>query len=206
MSFRLDRGVSDGSIADPDCKGGLSIFFSQDPETDAHWRFTVKAKTDEGLFNLGTFCTSLPANTLPPLNRTTPGRVVAIANCPGASEWTVSVTRAETDASATDGDWPEVSLAVGECIGPPGLVRVSERYTHYSGVAGAVVLLPGDRVVGWSAVADPVGGTVTIGGLPAIIIPPNATAAGSTGGNLEGPVTMTFAGTIAYLVEIARSA
>lgn len=205
MSFRLDRGVADGSIQDPDCKGGLTIFFSQNSETQAHWRFTVKARTDEGLFNLGTFCTSLPANTTGPANRTTPGRVVAIANCPGAKDWTVSVTRAEAVLDSDPPDWPEVSLAVGESIGPPGLVRVAERYTHYSGVAGAVALLPGDRVVGWSAIAGGGGGTLTIDALPAIVIPANATAAGSTGGNLEGPATMTFAGTIAYLVEIARS-
>lgn len=205
MSFRLDRGVSDGSIQDPDCKGGLTIFLSQNPESLAHWRFTVKARTDEGLFNVGTFCTSLPVNTTGPINRTTPGRVVAIANCPGAKDWTVSVSRAEEEIDSDPPDWPEVCLAVGESIGPPGLVRVAERYTHYSGVAGAIQLLPGDRVVGWSAVAGAPGATLTIEALPVIVIPPNATAAGSTGGNLEGPATMTFAGTLAYLVEIARS-
>lgn len=206
MSFRLNKVVAQGTIDDSDGKGGLVIHLSQPSNSLVHWKFLVRAKTDEGEFVIGVFTTSLPIQLVEPDTRI-PSRAIAIANCPGASSFTVEVRLVnQVDYNPNVDDGTLVSLAVGESIGPPGVVRLNERYTHYSGVDGVVTLAPGDRVVGWSAIGDAVAGSVQIGALlPPIVIPPNATVAGSTGGNLEGPVTMTFTNTLAYLVEIARS-
>jgi hypothetical protein len=206
MSIRLNRVVAQATIDDKDCRGGLAIHLSQPSNSLVHWKFQVFAQTDEGNLKLGIFTTSLPLQLVEPDIRS-PSRVVAIANCPGAKSFTLEISAVNPEDFAPDVDSGTlVSVCVGDCFGPPGVVRVDERYAHYSGVDGAIVLAPGDRVVGWSAVGGPAGATVDIGTvLSPIVIPPNVTVAGSTGGNLSGPVTIIFTDTLSYLVEVARS-
>lgn len=204
MSVQLNRSLVQATINDPDCRGGLAIFLSQ-PSDGIRWNIRVYATLDEGLFEIGQFDTSIPENLVGPDNVRVPSRVVAMANCPGARSWTLTIVPVNPEDTP---DHSTLSLGTGWCIGPPGVTRVGERYgLHSGGVDGVANIQAGERVVGWSAVAGPAGGTITFtpSTLPVITIPPNATVSGSTGGNLVGPVAMTFTGTIAHLVEVARS-
>lgn len=203
MSVRLNRAVVQATIDDPDSRGGLTIYLSQ-PVNGISWNIKVYAKADEGLFELGRFTTSIPQQIVGQDVRTL-SRVVAIANCPGAKSWTLEIARADSD---DEPDHSKLSMAVGCCIGPPGVTRVGERYRYYTGVDGLAQILPGDRIVGWTAIAGPLGGSVVFApsALLPVVIPPNASLSGSTGGNQEGLVNMIFAGTLSYIIEVARSA
>lgn len=195
MSQKLNAIGTQVSIRDEGGRGGLSIALSQPKGSDARWKFSVRGDTKEGIFPLGEFITSPPGKQLT--------RIVAIANCPGVNYWDLLV-------SLIDGDFDdsEVSLAIGDMTGESGLVRVAERYKQYSGAAaGAVSILPGETVLGWTASAGAAGGTVTINSFGAITIPVSGSMTGGGGGLIEGPVTFTFGGNItSYLIEVAESA
>jgi hypothetical protein len=195
MSVTLTRGGVQATIKDPDGKGGLAIALSQPKGSTARWKFSVRGQTDEGVFPVGEFITCPPGR-----NRS---RIVAIANCPGVTNWTCFITLAdgETDES-------EVSLAVGYMTSGPGVIRIGERYKEYQAAApNAVPILAGETVLGWTAFAGAGGGFVTIEGFAAIPVPPNGSMSGSGGGLIEGPTTITTSGDIdGYLIEIAESA
>lgn len=199
MSVKLTKAGAQASVLDRDGRGGLSIALSQPKGSTAKWQFSVRAQTDEGLFQVGSFITS------PPPLGVQLSRVVAVASLPGAIEWTCFV-----DLVDGDQDGAMVSLAVGCCCSnTPGVVRVSERYKHYTGsAAGAVNVEAGETVIAWSAACVAVGCSVTIDSLPAIVIPNGGSIAANPAGTIEGPVTFTFtgAGISAYLVEVALSA
>ena len=153
MSVRLVKGQVQATVHDSDGRGGLSIAVSQKPGGTARWQFSVRAKTDEGTFHVGECIVTPPPRTV------RGARVVAIATCPGAKDWTVLATLASGEP-----DDALLSLAVGaQGGGGPGLVRVGERFKYYSGACGAVSILPGETVIGWSAWALVVGATVAIG-------------------------------------------
>jgi len=184
------------SIVDSDCRGGLSIALTQPKGSNARWKFSVRAQSDESLISIGEFTSSPPAN-----NRLS--RFVAIANCPGATGWALFVNLASGEA-----DDAIVSLAAGLMTSVPGLSRISERYKQYEdSAAGVVNILPGETVMDWTVSAGAAAGSLTIDSNGPIIIPVNSTVSGNPGGLLQGPVTMTFAGAnTSYFVEVAESA
>ncbi len=202
MGQKLNRGTTEVGVTDPDGLGGLAIRLSQPAkingsDSTARYRFEVYAETKEGNYLVGSFATCPPGRQ--------PTRVVAMANCPGAKNWKIVATLVR----GTSYDGAELSLAVGTPAGElPGLSRVSERFKYYTGtVPGAVNILEGETVLGWTALASGGASTVTIGSGGAIPVPSGGSMSGGGGGLIEGPITFTFgANTSGYLIEVAESA
>ncbi len=203
----LGRKTVQLTVEDADCKGGLAIALTQTPVSGAaltsRYRVEVRAKTDDGMFIVGSF------STCPPVLGSPPTRVVAMASCPGALSWILYVTPYKIGIGADDfGDLSGMIHAMaGEPGGQlPGVIRVGERPKYYSGTGvGAVGLQPGERVVGWSAFATGAVGTVTIDGGTPIPIPNGGGVAGNGGGLLVGS-TFVFTNTAGWLIEVAESA
>ena len=196
MSQQLAKAGTQATISDKDGRGGLSIALTQPRDSDARWKFSVRASTDEVTIEIGEFITCPPSNSKL-------SRFVAIANCPGARDWTIIANL----IGGTD-DKAVLSMAVGLMTSAPGLSRIAERYKQYEDVmAGTVNILAGETVVGWTAFAGAAGGTVTIGTNGAIAVPANGSATGGGAGLIEGPITITFGGDITgYFIEVAESA
>jgi hypothetical protein len=201
INKRLNGAGTQCSLDDPKSLGGLTIAFSQPIKVggaanSARWRCRVAAKTASGAMRLGSFVVCPPPEALPGHSR-----VVAIATMPGALSWSCFV-----DLVGGDSDNGEISLALGGMAGEPGLVRVGERYAYRAGVNGALNLLAGETVLGWAAIGDTGGGSITIDGGSSIIVPEGVSVSGGPGGTLEGPTAFVFTDTVSYLVELALSA
>jgi hypothetical protein len=196
MSQQLSKAGTQATISDRDGRGGLSIALTQPPGSDARWKFSVRASTDEVTIEVGEFITCPPSNSKL-------SRFVAIANCPGARDWTVMV-----NLIAGSDDKAVLSMAVGLMTSLPGLSRIAERYKQYEDSGPAVqAILAGETVLGWTVAAGAAGGTLTIDGFGVITITPNGSVSGGGGGLIEGPGTFTFAGDIvSWMIEIAESA
>jgi hypothetical protein len=182
---------------------GLTIFLSQPPGSTARYTFRVRARTDQGLCEVGTF------TSCPPRNGSALTRAIAMAACPGVREWTVDISPAPAVVGlVADPDESSMWLSAGCCAGIVGVERISERAKYYTGAAGVVTLLPGEEVVAFSTSASGAGATVIVsapdnGPIP---VPVGGGVQGTFGGLLKGPATLTFAGTDSYLVEVAESA
>ncbi len=132
-------------LDDADAGEGLSIFFSQAAADIVRWRLDVYARLDNGAeLAVGTFWVSPPPAVFP-FDRLT--RLVAIAVCPGAVNWSVTCS-AQTPGSNEDATIELFSSKC--CTAPAGVKRVSERYGYLSGVAGGApvsqAILPGQTI------------------------------------------------------------
>jgi hypothetical protein len=160
------------TVGDTDAGEGLSIFFSQNGDSQARYRFLVKAKTDQGVFDMGEFYSS------PPLATGLPGRLtrmLAAAVCPGAIGWTVEVSGMLVDGEIID-DTADVILCSSRCCtAPVGVTRVGERYKYNSGdntgITSNFLVLPGMKVTGITALGVTGGGTVVISSGDIIQVP-----------------------------------
>lgn len=206
----LTRGAVQLTVEDADCKGGLAIALTQTQLSSAaltsRYRVEVRAKTDDGMFLVGIF------STCPPRDGSTPTRMVAMCSCPGALSWVLYVRPYALDPEDPD-DFGDLSGMINACAGEPGgqlpgVIRVGERPKYYAAAAPATVsILPGERVLSWSAFSTAAGATVIVNGGPAIPIPNGGGVRGGDGALVEGPATIAFAGAIGgYLVEVAESA
>jgi hypothetical protein len=167
-----------------------AICLSQGQDAAA-WRFRVIAHLDGGQFALGVFTAS------PPTQGADPARVVAIATCPGARDWSVEVE----DVAAVTGASCEVFLASSRCVGKPGLEFPNRRYKTLGGANGAVNVPAHQRVKSWSAFATAAGATVAVAG-GVLNVPNGGSVGGQPGDALLGPLTITFTGTAGYELEL----
>jgi hypothetical protein len=164
-------------LDDSDCGNGLAIFVSQEPTATVRYRLRVKAKIDQGTYDMGEFFLSPPVVTAAPTGRLS--RLVAVCTCPGAVGWSLEV-KAIPGPDEDDSDIPEetadIVLSSSKCCGTqPGLVRVSERYGYIAGTAITPTVtnysvLAGQKVTGIAAIGLTGGGTLTINGGNVILV------------------------------------
>lgn len=150
-------------LDDGDAGEGLSIFLSQDLESVTRWHFEVYAKLDNSseLF-VGDFLTTPPDGTTPAGR---PTRMVALAVCPGAVNWSV-IVYPEAGSEAAEPEVCNVTLASSKCCtAPVGVTRVGERYSYRAGAApgpAVFTVLPGRVVTRIQALALAPGGSVQL--------------------------------------------
>lgn len=174
MRINSLAGVQVASLEQDDSGEGLSIFFSQGGDSVVRYRFRVKARIDEGIFDMGEFFSSPPGATSP-----IPGslsRMIAGAVCPGANGWSVEVTPVGIDGEQPAPETAEIILASSRCCTAPiGVSRVSERYAYESadneGISTNFIVLPGMKVTGIAAYGYTGGGTVVISSGDIILVP-----------------------------------
>ena len=178
MRINSKLGTQAAFYSDDNAGEGLAVFFSQDGESECRYRFVVKARIDEGSYDVGEFYVSPPLATLQPGRLS---RMVAGAVCPGATEWHVEITAIP---SSEDGTIPpetaNVVLASSRCCtAPVGVTRVSERYAYVAssnvGIS-AFTVRAGMKITGIAAIGLTGGGTITIAGGAAITVPEGISA------------------------------
>lgn len=156
--MRLQAGaVSQNAIFEGETVGeGLSIYFSQKFEATLYWKLDVYAGVSgEGEYYVGSVVVSPPqATVLPGL----PSRLVAVAACPGATNWRVLCSASGAQENA------QIQLASSKSGTPEGLHRVNERY-GYSGASVNTSFVPllGQTVTRVQAFGKAGGGTMQIG-------------------------------------------
>jgi hypothetical protein len=171
-------GVQHAALDDTDAAEGLSVFFSQNGESVCRYRVVVKARIDQGLYDMGEFYIS------PPFSTDQPGRLsrmIAGAVCPGATGWAVEVTAVPSNDEGTiPSETADIVLASSRCCtAPVGVTRVAERYQYVAdsnvGISSFTVRA-GMRITGIAAIGLTGGGTITIAGGATITVPENISA------------------------------
>ena len=155
--------------------------------------------------------------TITPLVTQTPSRVVAIATCPGCRGFRVTVELTEQVAGEHEceielGELPDLHAAAGLVAIEPHAIIYGERYYYLAAAlaAGATVVAVPRNVRIWTATgwALAAGGTMSVGGGPAIPIPAATAVQIAPGGKLRGPLNVTFAGIPAagggYIIELSQ--
>ena len=166
---------------------GLSVSLSQAPADASSWRVRIWANLEQGgRALLGELTTTARADE--------PSRVVALAGCPGVESWLVEV-------QGTPGGAVELELGASHEAPALGLVLPQRRWDYYTGVVGAQVIPAGQRVHTMAA-QSVAGGTVQVGAGAVIAVPAGGAVQLEPRGALRGPVTLTLAGTDAWLVEV----
>lgn len=197
------------ALDDTDCGEGLSIFFSQNGDDTVRYRFLVKVKTDQGLYDIGEFYSSPPLAT-----PTRPGRLsrmLAAAVCPGAVGWSVEV-EAMPAVGVEVAIPPEVAKIILNsskcCTAPVGVHRVNERYLYSAGsvaVATNIVVPPGRTVTGIAVIGHTGGGIVSVGGGDTITVPENVSMNLQPGAHLP-PNALISLDDVDYVIEYLESA
>jgi hypothetical protein len=214
MAVPLRQGVPNFAKLEPRELGDLTsvcVMLSQDPASDARWLLRLFVQTENNHAELGKMVASSPAGGAEP------SRVVLQATCPGAIGWTVIAEL----VSGTAGGNELLDIAASRCCGELGLkvlegesyppAEGSRVYSLYAGAAAAVNVPAGLEVVGITArdTAALGTGTVTVGANPPVGVPRGGAVKLAppldplTGrGTLVGPVTIIFANTDGYVVEV----
>ena len=200
------------SYDDTEAGEGLAIFFGQNGDSVARYRFLVKAITDQGVFDVGE-CYSSPPLATPIPGRLT--RMIAGAVCPGATSWSVEVSCV---GSLEDGsiiipqdDTAEIILTSTKCFTSPiGVSRVSERY-HFAtgnsfGGTQDFTVLPGRVITGIAAYGLAGGGTITITDISGTITVPDGVSVNLQPGGSIPPNSLITLGNVDWVVEYLESA
>lgn len=169
MRINSRAGTQEVAFDDVDAGEGLAVFFSQNGESTARYRFLVKAIIDTGVYDVGEFYSS------PPLATVIPGRLsrmIAGAVCPGATSWRVSVSAVRDSEGQIPEDTADIILASTRCFAQMGVTRVAERYNYAaSNTTGTFTVQAGMRITGIAAYGLGVGATVVIAGGNTITVP-----------------------------------
>ena len=203
MRINSKLSTQHAALDDADAGEGLAIFFSQDGPSVCRYRFVVKARIDQGLYDMGEFYSS------PPLATAIPGRLsrmLAGAVCPGATGWSVEVSAIPIDDEIA-AESADIVLASSRCCtGPVGVTRVNERYNYESddGTANFTVLA-GMKVTGIAAIGLTGGGTVVIAGGDTITVPDGISANLEPGTSLVPNSVIAFTN-VDWVIEYLESA
>lgn len=197
-------GVQFAGLDDSDSGEGLAIFCSQDGNAACRWRVLVKARIDQGLYDMGEFYISPPIVAAAPAGRLS--RLVAIAVCPGAIGWSVEMS-AVKGAEAIPYETADIILASSKCcMGSAGLERVSERYGYVSGTGTQnFTVLAGMKVTGIGAIGLTGGGSIVINGGNTILVPDGISANPEPRGPIPPNSVIAFTN-VDYTVEFLESA
>jgi hypothetical protein len=205
MRINSKLGVQHATFDGKGAGEGLAIFFSQGALDVSRYRFLVKAITDEGTFQVGSFFSSPPIATTPNGQLT---RMLASAVCPGATGWAVDISCADLEIAPETADVHLVSSKC--CTAPVGVTRVGQRYSSLGGnsLGGAdTVIVPAGRTVtGVSAIAPAGAGAIDLGtGAALISIPTGFTANAEPQAPFIGYHTMILTN-VEYFIEYLESA
>jgi len=164
-------------LDDSDAGEGLAIFFSQEGNSVCRYRVLVKARIDQGYYDMGEFFISPPDIAV--IDSTPPGRLsrmVGAAICPGAIGWSLDISAVPDSEGLIPEETAEVVLASSKCCASPvGVSRVSERYGYAAGTAITPTITnypvpAGQRITGIACIGLPGGGSFTIdGGYPVLV-------------------------------------
>ncbi len=176
MNIDSRDGTQFVSLDDEDSAEGLSIFFSQEGGAVSRFRVRVKARIDQGLYDVGEFYTSPPLATAPPGRLS---RMVAAAVCPGAVGWALEINLiTQPNQESIPEEVADIVLASSKCCtAPVGLSRVGERYQYAAGT-GTVnySVLAGQKITGIGAIGLTGGGSIVINGGATILVPEGISA------------------------------
>lgn len=192
----------------------VALVLSEHTRSLDSWRMRVSCRTAEGVALVGS------VRSLPALRTGEASRVVAIASCPGASEWIVEASHVavtplvgESPFGVADGAEALLGLSAGPGVAAAGLVPLAgeldtfgplAEYTYETGTDGTVSVPAGLHVWSWSAFATGALATVGINGGADIPVPEGGSVIGEPRGRLRGPCELVFTGTAGYLVELTR--
>jgi hypothetical protein len=206
MRINSKLGTQHAALDDTDAGEGLSIFFSQDGPSVCRYRFVVKARIDEGLYDMGEFYSSPPLSTA--LNPGRLSRMIAGAVCPGATGWSVEVS-AVPIAGEIAPETADIILASSRCCtGPVGTTRVNERYrylTDQTAVPQNVTILAGQKVTGIAAIGLTGGGTVEINSGPTVTVPEGISFNFEPGASIPPNSVIAF-DNVDWVIELLESA
>lgn len=208
MRINSLAGTQIASLVQDDSGEGLSIFFSQGGDSVVRYRFRVKARIDEGIFDMGEFFSSPPGATSPIPGRLS--RMVAGAVCPGAVAWSVEITPVGVDGEQPASETAEITLASSKCCTAPiGVTRVSERYAYASadneGISTNFIVLPGMTVTGIAAFGYTGGGTVVISSGDIVLVPAGISINFEPKGPIQ-PNTAIELNNVDWVIEYLESA
>jgi len=193
----------------------VSVAISQSAASAAVWSLRIEPRFDAQAVVrvLGR------VETVPPTMGAHPSSVAAIACAPGAVGWFVEVERVRVErsgapATAEDG-FLDVDLSANPDLLSPGVtalagaaIGAAEIYSYQAGVvpigASSVNVPVGGRVLAVSVWQSGAGGTVAVGGGPAVPLPPNGAVQLAPAGGIIGPLAVDFAAFGAaggYLIE-----
>lgn len=206
------RTTVQAGVVDDDAGEGLAIFFSQNGNSVARYRFIVYANINQGVLCMGDFYSSPPLSTPSLPGRQT--RMLAAAVCPGATGWTVEVSGVPIDLGEgleIPEDTADIILASSRCCtSPVGVTRVGERYNYRAndatGVSENFILLPGQRATGIAVIGSAGGGTVQIGSGGDVIVVPDGISMNLEPGSLLDPNQLIIFGNVNWVIEYLESA
>lgn len=206
LELRGNAALTSGEVARGKDASRIALTLSEHSGNAARWRIRLDAELADGSRGtVGTLTTRTP---------TTSGgvsaRVIGAASCPGAVAWHVVVDQLDTAGAAA-----KAMLGASVCPGPAERAEVLANRPHatdrtyelITGTAGNVNVPNGARVVAVTAVVDPtavVAGTVIIGALSTITVPPGSSVTVEPAEEVIGPVLIQFANTDAFVVETVR--
>lgn len=203
MRINSRAGTQEVAFDDADAGEGLAVFFSQNGESTARYRFLVKAVIDTGVYDVGEFYSS------PPTATDIPGRLsrmIAGAVCPGATSWRVSVSAVPDFEGQIPEDTADIILASTRCFAQMGVTRVAERYNYEAGTGTTSFrVLAGMRITGVAAYGLGGGGSVTIAGGSTILVPAGVSVALEPGVSLAPNSNIAF-GNCDWVIEYVESA
>lgn len=190
------------ALDDSDAGEGLAIFLSQDGPAVCRYRIVVKARIDQGTYDVGEIYTSPPLATTPPGRLS---RMVAGAVCPGATAWSVEVTAIPIDGEI-EPETCDIVLSSSRCFAQLGVNRVAERYNYEAGSGTAnFTVLAGMKVTGIAAIGQTGGGTIVIAGGDTIVVPDGISANLEPGESLSPNSVIAFTD-VDWVIEYLESA
>lgn len=185
---------------------GLAIFFSQNGDATARFRFLVKAMIGEGVYQVGE-CYSSPPNATPVPGRQS--RMIAGAVCPGATSWTVEVSAIPNTEGILPAETADIVLASSKCCSDMGVNRVGERYRYHSGnntgILSNFTVLAGMKVTGITALGAAGDGTVVIDSGDSILVPADVSINLAPGSSIR-PNGLIELNNVIWVIEYLESA
>lgn len=165
MSDFTGRGLNlpgdDVNLAQDVVGANLAIHLSQQADSNEQWKIIIRARTEQGDFEIGTILTRPPSRGDPP------NRCVAQAFCPGADNWTVELRGPDkAKASLTLTSDKKATIGNGVASGVVALHGTEIVTTDFETVvaAGQGVLMPGPgQLFSFYGFTDPAQGLSYIG-------------------------------------------
>jgi hypothetical protein len=206
LELRGSAVVTSGEVARGEDASRIALTLTEPASSAARWRIRLDAELSDGSRGtVGTLTTRTPT-----ASGGVSARVIGSASCPGAVAWHVVVEQIDAAGAAA-----KAVLGAAVCPGPAERAGVLANRPHatdctyeiIAGTAGNVAVPVGARIVAVTAVVAAgavVDGTVIIGALSTIQVPPGTSITVEPDEDVMGQVLVQFANTDAYVIETVR--